>query len=84
MILKKICCKQLDCETSVCDWYECPHGATCEPVKEFYRFMQINDDPDDVQLLNGILFYTTNSVIAPQLSKEDRGHVAKRWTNEHK
>lgn len=82
MKLKCVYCKQLGCETDVCDWYECSHGAACAPVKAFYRFVQRNDDPDDVQFVDGVLFYTTSNTTAPQLTKEERDCVSARWTNE--
>ena len=77
--MKQIYCKQIDADTNVCDWYECPYGAMCETVKSFYRFIQTNDDPDDVQCIDGVLFYTPDSTLAPQLTKEEREQVAKRW-----
>lgn len=83
MELKQIHCKQLDCKTSVCDWYECPHTLSCEHVKPFYKFVRMNDDPDDVQFLDGILFYTTDSIMLPQRNKEERVCIADRWVNEH-
>lgn len=81
MQLKEVYCKQIGCKTPVCDWFECPHGATCEVVKRFYRYIQTNDDPDDVQYIDGVLFYTPSSSTAPQLNREEREQVAKRWIN---
>lgn len=81
MTLKKIYCEQIDAETNVCDWYECPLGNKCEVVKRFYQFIQTNDDPDDVQFIDGVLFYTPDSITNPQLSKEEREQVAKRWVD---
>lgn len=78
----KVYCKQIGCVTSVCDWYECTHRNVCEVVKRFYRFIQTNDDPDDVQFIDGVLFYTTPNLTAPQLDKKEREEVAKRWTDE--
>jgi len=80
--MKQIYCKQINCNTSVCDWYECPYGAACEPVKEFYKFMQTNDRPNNVQLLNSVLFYTPNNTTDPQLTEEEREQVAERWNND--
>jgi hypothetical protein len=79
MTLKKIYCEQIDAETNVCDWYECPCAGTCEAVKRFYRHIQVTDDPNNICSINGVIFYTTSSVIAPQLNKEEREQVAKRW-----
>ena len=81
MNTKQIYCKQLECETLVCDWYECPSGSVCEPVKTFYRFIQTNDDPADVQLIDEVLFYTPDSTTDPQLTKAEREQVAERWKN---
>ena len=80
--LKQVYCKQIKSETSVCDWYECPYGNVCEVVKRFYRFVQMNDDPNSIRFIDGILFYTPDSVIAPQLNKEEREEVAKRWIDD--
>jgi len=41
--------------------------------------MQTDDDPDDIQLLDGVLFYTPDNQTAPQLNKEEREQIAKRW-----
>ena len=79
--LKPAYCKQIKSETSVCDWYECPYGNVCEVVKRFYDFIRTNDDPNNIQFIDGVLFYTPDSTTAPQLNKEEREEVAKRWIN---
>lgn len=81
-VAKEIYCKQIECDTYVCDWYECPYGAQCEIVKKFYKFIQTNDDPDDVQLIDGTLFYSPDSITAPQLDVHGRAAVYTRWERE--
>ena len=80
--MMSIHCKQINCNTNVCDWYECPHGATCDVVKRFYQFIQTNDEPNDVQSIDGVLFYTAPSSTVPQLNKTEREEVAKQWIND--
>ena len=82
MKLKKIYCEQIADTTSVCDWYECPYGNKCETVKHFYRFIQTNDDPDNIQLIDGVLFYSPNNILDQLLTKEEREQVATRWADD--
>jgi len=80
--LKQVYCRQINSETSVCDWYECPASSQCEVVKQFHRFIQTNDDPDNIQFIDGMLFYTPKDTMLPQLNKEEREKVAVRWVDD--
>ena len=80
--LKQVYCKQIKSETSVCDWYECPYGNVCEVVERFYRFIRMDDDPDDIQFIDGILFYTPDDTMSAQLNAEERDEIAARWADD--
>lgn len=76
---KRFYCQQIDAYTNVCDWYECPYGAACRVVEAFYKYIQVNDDPDNVQEINGRLFYTPRSITDQLLTADARAEVCREW-----